>query len=252
MNNSNSGHAKNVANLIRLNQAIDTLGNAYNPVNPSISKTGLQTLLSNAQARLGDVENALANWQKATNAREIAFVQLPQLSTRLLAALSSLPVTQQTLDDFGSLANAMRSVKLSKADAGKTTPAPGATEPAGTTVSQAKQSFDARLELFGRMVLLLDKEPLYEANEPAMSKAGLKAKLEELKGLNEAANNSYSVLRAARIARNQFFYQNGGSLLDCVRQVKAYVKGLFGAGSQHSKTVAAIRFVRVVPVKKAK
>ncbi|MFN8114464.1 MAG: hypothetical protein U0W65_00005, partial [Bacteroidia bacterium] len=72
-----------------------------------------------------------------------------------------------------------------------------------------------------------------------------------LTNLNNAANTSYANLKNARIQRNLFFYAKDTGLLDLVKQVKAYIKSLYGATSQQYIAANAIKFTRVVSKKSA-
>lgn len=156
-----TGHAKNVANLLKLNQLIATFGATYNPSNNAIKTTGLATLYTNANTKLSAVNAAYTTWKNATNARELAFDPLPKLSTQILGALQSLGLPQQTISDFESQVKKFRSSgsKLTKADAGavETPPEakvlPGLEEaPEPKTISTSQQSFDNKLQHFEKMI----------------------------------------------------------------------------------------------------
>lgn len=249
-----SGHAKNVANLSVLNQIVTTFGAAYNPSNTAISKSGLKALHLNADAKLTAVNAALNQWKNDTNIREIAFDGLDKFSTQLLGVLQSTGAAQQTIDDLNSLVRKMRGDgKITKSDAGKSTP-PANPNPPPTPdpgISNSQQSYDNKLEHFSKIVILLESEPLYTPNEVDYQVISLKNKLAAMMAANTNATNSNAQLKAARIDRNNFFYKADTGVLDIVKQVKAYVKGLFGASSQQYKEVSEVRFYRVVSAKNA-
>jgi len=261
----NSGHAKNAVNLSKLNQILATFGGSYNPANKHINLPSLVVLQTSADDKLTAVNTALTTWKNDTNNREIAFQDLDKFSTKLLGALQSMDVAPQTIDDFQALVKKMRGEgKLTKADAGKTNPdgsQPDPTKPAGDptqpapipdpTISTSQQGFDNKLEHFGKMVLLLQNEALYIPNEAGFTVAELSTKLTTLIAANDTANTSSANLQAARIDRNTFFYKDGTGILSTVKQVKSYVKSLYGANSQQYKAVTAVPFFRVVPAKKA-
>src|SRR5687767_8876208 len=104
-----TGHAKNAANLLKLNQLIATFGTTYNPSNNAIKATALATLYTNANAKLTAVNSSFTSRKNATNSRELAFDPLAKLSTQILGALQSLGLPQQTIDDFESLVKKFRS-----------------------------------------------------------------------------------------------------------------------------------------------
>jgi hypothetical protein len=254
---SDSGHAKNVANLSKLNQILTTFGGAYNPANKHINLPSLQALQSNADQKLAAVNTALRDWKSATNQREIAFQGLDKFSTKLLGSIQSMDVAPQTIDDFKSLVKKIRGTsKLTKADAGKTSPDPNQNDPSNPAPiaeahnSNSQQSFDNKIEHFSKMVLALEKESLYTPNEAGFTVSDLNEKLAELIATNDAANTSSAILKAARIERNTFFYKEGTGLLFYVRQTKAYVKSLYGQTSQQNKSVTSIPFFNVISSKK--
>ena len=246
-----SGHAKNAANLSKLNQILATFGASYNPVNPKITLASLLILETTADANLATVNTALNDWKLATNNREIEFQDLAKFSTQLLGALESMGVSPQTIDDFKSLVRKMRGTgKQSKTDPN---PNPNPNNPPTDEggISNSQQSFDNKLQHFEKMILLLQSEPLYVPNEPAYTVAKLQLKLTALNTLNTAANNSCAILKSKRISRNTLFYKDATGLLSIIKSVKAYVKALFGATSQQYKALTAVPFFRVIPANKA-
>lgn len=254
-----TGHAKNVANLLKLNQLIATFGTTYNPSNNAIKTTALATLYTNANTKLSDVNNNFTSWKNATNSRELAFDPLRKEVTQILGALQSSGATQQTIDDLTFQVNKFRSSgsKLTKADAGiSDTPAAekvaGTSDPTETkTISTSQQSFDNQLQHFQKIILILQSVPTYNPNETPFKVVTLQTQLTNLTNLNNAANTSYANLKNARIQRNLFFYAKDTGLLDLVKQVKAYIKSLYGATSQQYIAANAIKFTRVVSKKSA-
>jgi hypothetical protein len=241
-----TGHAKNVANLDKLNQLITTFGASYNPINPRISSTALQTLHTSASSILTNVYNALTSWKDKTNDREVAFIDLTKLATKLLGALESSGASEQTIADFRFLVRKMRGDgKLTKADAG-IAPNPNAPPSEDNGNSNSQQSFDNKLQHFNQMILLLRNEPLYTPNEPDYQITALQTRLANVTTLNTAANASYANLKSARISRNSAFYAKDTGMLDLVKQSKAYIKSLFGSTSQQYKAARAIKFFRVI------
>jgi hypothetical protein len=251
-----TGHAKNVANLLKLNQQIATYGLTYNPSNNAIKATVLATLYNTANTKLTTVNNLFTTWKNATNARELAFDPLAKQATQILASLQSLGIAQQTIDDFAFQTQKFRSSgsKLTKADSGivePTTEAKLPTDPVETvetkTHSTSQQSFDNKLQHFEKMVLILVSVPSYNPNEVSFKVASLQTQLTNLTTLNNAANTSYANLKAARIDRNAVFYTKGTGMLDLVKLAKAYIKSIFGASSAQYHAASSLKFVRVIP-----
>lgn len=179
---------------------------------------------------------------------------LGKLSTQILGALQSLPLPQQTIDDFEALVKKFRSRPKKSAKTKASGSANDATErvvgldPAldlPRTISTSQQSFDQKLQHVEKMILTLQGIPSYAPNESIFQVANLQARLATLHALNDAANASYSALRQARTDRNAFFYGPNTGLLDLVKYAKAYIKSIYGASSPQYRASNDIRFVRV-------
>jgi hypothetical protein len=248
-----TGHSANVAGLLKLNQLIATFGVVYNPANTAIKAPALATLLTNANTKLTDVNTAFTTWKSATNQREIGFQAIKKLSTQILGALQSTGTVQQTIDDLSFQVANMRSsgTKLTKVDAGKTAEPMNLPAEEVHTHSTSQQSFDSQLQHFQKMILIIQGVPAYNPNETGLKIVSLQAQFANLTTLNNAANSSWATLKDKRIQRNLFFYSKDAGLLDQVKQVKAYIKSLYGASSQQYKAAASIKFIRVIPKKKA-
>jgi len=253
-----TGHVKNVANLLKYNQFLATLGIAYNPSIANQTLSALTALQITAKANLDNLKVVEDAWKDATNKREIAFKPLDTFSTQLLGLLKSTDAPQQTVNDFSFLVEKMRgtSNKTTKPSAGRlapptnpNTPAPSDT-PTPSTISTSQQSFDQKLEHFAKMILLLQGVPTYIPNETESQVTTLQTKLANLHALNDTATNSTALLKSARISRNTLFYGTDG-MLDVIRKSKNYILGVFKKPSQQYKTAISFKFVRVVPKKKA-
>ncbi|MCW3076113.1 MAG: hypothetical protein JWO32_722 [Bacteroidetes bacterium] len=257
-----TGHAKNVANLLKFNQLIATFGTSYNPSNATITAAGLNTLYTTANTSLNNVNSVYNTWKNATNNREIAFLPLDKLSTQLLGALQATSAPQQTINDMVYLVRKIRGFsKKIKADASKVAnpnenpialPDPDPSANISVSISNSQQSYDQKLQHFAKLILLLQSVSSYNPNEVSLQVASLQTLLTNLTTLNNAANTAYANLKAARISRNLVFYASITGMLDRIRNSKAYIKSLYGASSQQFVAANNIHFVRVVSKKKAK
>lgn len=248
-----TGHAKNLASLFDFNQHIKTLGVTYNPSVATIAAPELEILYTNAKLKLDAVKTQTDKWKVNTNTREVEFGLLNPFSTRLLGVLKSTNASQQTIDDFAALVVKMRGDgKGQKPEAAK--PGDGATNVAGLglTRSRSQQSFDQKLEHFSKMILLLQNVTDYAPNELELSIAGLQKRLADLTAINNAVSATKADLKAARIARNTFFYAADTGVLDLVKKAKGYMLGLYGKTSQQYQAALAIKFTRVVEKREAR
>jgi len=247
---SETGHAKNVANLLKYNQFLVTLGAAYNPPMATINLAALNALYLAARARLEAVNQAQDLWKTDTNNREIAFRTLNTFSTRLLGVLRSTNAPQQTVKDLSALVGKVRGdVKKSATQKAAAKTQVNTTDPVPeqvTTRSGSQQSFDLRLENFSKIILLLQGVAGYTPNEPELAIAGLQAYYARLLDLNTKATTAEANLRAARNERNTFFYAPETGVLDLIKKSKAYILGLYGRASQQNKTAVSYKFSQVL------
>lgn len=250
-----TGHAKNMANLLKYNQFLATLGTAYNPSISTITSAALTTLQTTAKTNLDAVKLAEDTWKNTTNKREIGFGSLDKFAVQLLGNLKSTNAPQQTVDDFLFLVNKMRG-SSTKADAGKIVLQPVIIaepnpEDVPITKSTSQQSFDQKIEHFTKMILILQNVPTYTPNETQTQVATLQTQLTTLNTLNSNATNATALLKSARINRNTLFYTANTGMLDLIKKSKNYIQGAFGQQSQQYKTAISYKFVRVVAKKKA-
>jgi hypothetical protein len=245
-----TGHSKNVANLEDLISFCTAYGAAYNPSRASIKIAALNTLLATAKGNLTTVNTTLTAYHNATNAREIAFQPLKPLSTKILNALLACGATAQTLADFKTLNRKVQGArggsKLTKADAGRAIdPQVPAPEPSHNSISVAQLSYDSYIDHYSKIIALLSTEPLYAPNENALKLTALNALFATLTASNTSVINATTAYSNAIIARNKTLYLPGTGLVDVVKDVKAYIKSLFGASSPEYRQVSHIRFTRV-------
>jgi len=111
---SETGHAKNVANLEDLISFCTNYGTAYNPSKISIKLPALNTLFTNAKNSLIAVNNAHALFIKAVNEREIAFNPLSKLTTKIINALDATDASSQILNDAKTNARKIQGARKSK------------------------------------------------------------------------------------------------------------------------------------------
>lgn len=246
-----TGHSKNVANLEDLISYCTAYGAAYNPTKNAIKLPALNTLLTTAKGNLNTVTSTLTAFHNATNAREIAFEPVKALSTKILNALIACGASDQTINDFKTINRKVQGKragsKLTKADAGKLIDPNSTTPPAEETdssISAAQLSYDSLVDHYTKIVALLTTEPLYNPNEANVKITALNTLLTSLNSTNTGVINATTAYSNARIARNKTLYLPNTGLIDIVKDVKAYIKSVFGATSPEYKQISGIKFTK--------
>jgi hypothetical protein len=238
-----TGHAKNVANLDELISSVIGYGTAFNPSKASIKVEALQTLSVNAKNAIGRVNAAFPAYSNAVAAREAAFAPVSKLVTRVLNALKATDTTDQVDDSAKTLA---RKIQGKRATAKKTEAEKKAEADSGketVEISSSQMSYNSRMENLDKLIKLLASVTLYAPNEEDLKVASLTALYNDLKTKNIAVINSAVPLNNARISRNEILYKENTGLTDIATDTKTYIKSVFGATSPQFKQVSKLQFV---------
>lgn len=84
---SETGHAKNVANFETMISFCTAYGTAYNPSKSTLKIEALNTLLSQSRTSISEVANAKNQLDLTINERQIKFNPLRPTATRIISAL---------------------------------------------------------------------------------------------------------------------------------------------------------------------
>lgn len=249
---SEVGHAKNVANFEDLISYCSGYGATYNPNLTAIKIANLNTLKTSANTALTNVVTALTIFKNATNNREIVFLPIRKLSTRLMNALRASGVTEQTMKDAlsinkkiqGKRSKALKESETeSKKVVGPSIPVPIISV---GSISVSQQSFDSLIEHFSKLIDLLSTVSAYNPNEADLKVTALNTLLASMKAVNTTVINATTSISNARITRNDILYKTMIGLVDVALEVKSYVKSVYGAASSQYKQVSKLTFKKLV------
>lgn len=238
-----TGHAKNVANLDELISSVLGYKTTYNPSKDSIKVEALQSLSVNAKNVIGVVNAAFPAYSNAVAAREAAFAPLSKMVTRALNALKATDTTDQVDESAKTLA---RKIQGKRATAKKTEAEKKAEVEAGKVtveISSSQMSYDSRLDNLDKFIKLLASVTLYAPNEEDLKVTSLTALYNDLKTKNIAVVNATVPLNNARISRNEILYKENTGLVDIAIDTKTYIKSVFGATSPQFKQISKLQFV---------
>ena len=242
---SETGHPKNVANFENLVSFVVGFGATYNPSKVSLKVPALQTQLASCKANITSVTNTSVAFNNAVNARIIAFDGLKKLSTRLLNALDATNASTQLVKDFKTVNAKVQGSKLTKADSGKTAKLIDPNAPVvetTKTISSSQQSYSSLIEHMATIITILSTEPTYVPNENELKVVTLNTLLTSLKNTNTAVINAYTTVSNARLSRDQSLYNKTNGLCETAKEVKMYVKSLYGATSPQYKLISGLEF----------
>jgi hypothetical protein len=242
---SETGHAKNVANFENLISFCSGYGTTYNPSKANLKVAQLQAQLTACKTNVASVVTSSIAFNNAVNARIIAFAGIKKLSTRLINALDATGATPETVKTAKSI-NAK--VQGSKKAETEVEPAAAAVDPnapvpeTDKTISTSQQSYTSIVEHFSKLIALLTTETAFIPNENELKVATLNTLLTNLRTTNTAVINAYTAVSNARIARNTALYNETAGLCIVAKEVKMYIKSLYGATSPQYKQVSALEF----------
>ncbi len=234
-----TGHAKNVANFQDLIAFCQGYGDKYNPSKKSLQIPQLQLLYQEAQSKLDEAKTQKTAFDNATNSRRNTFADLRPLSTRIINALSVSGADTLAIEDAKSINKKIQGTS-SKKPASAETPTPTQGTAAGISTSQ--QSYDRLIDHFTSLIELLNQNEFYAPNEDDLKTITLQARLTELKTANTELINAFTAHSNAMISRNETLYHKQTGLVQISKEVKQYVKSVFGAGSPQYAQVNGLEF----------
>jgi len=243
---SETGHAKNVANLEDLISFCTGYGATYNPSKDALTIAKLTDLQTNAKASLQQAKTTKTGFDNATNARQLAFKDLKPLATKVVNALSVSGATDLAVADAKTINRKIQGAKANGDTKKPTTPAaPNAPAPTDKTISTSQQSYDSLIDHFTKLIEAVSQDANYKPNEKELQTATLQTKLDGLKISNTGLVNTYTSWSNARINRNTILYNPLTGLVQTALEVKKYVKSVFGASSPQFKQVSKLEFTNV-------
>lgn len=248
---SETGHNKNVANFEDLISFCQGYGVTYNPSKNSLKIPQLTTLHTAAKNAIISVDSTSIAFNNATNARIIAFDGFHKFATRVLNALEATSATKEIIKDAVTINRKIQGTRAEKLkvvfggkEANKVVDPndPPVVIPEPKQISVSQQSYDSLIEHFSKMITLLTTEPSYTPNETDLKIVALTAKLTAFKTANTNVINAYTTVSNSRISRDKTLYDVVNGLCTVAKEVKAYVKSVFGATSPEYKEISGIAF----------
>ena len=232
---SETGHARNVANLQKLTEQV-TVYTLYNPPVDNLKVANLQTLYTTASAKLNEVEDKRNANKNAITVRQSAFENLKSTATKIINHLEILGLPSGTIDQAKSLNRVIQGGQK------KAVTALEEGKEETKTVSTSRQSYTQMAENFGILLQLLGTIPTYNPNEDDLKLANLETYKNSLVSSTQSVDQTEAELNNKLIERDQLLYADGTGLYSIAQNVKKYVKSLYGATSSEYTTVSGIEF----------
>ena len=236
---SETGHAKNIANFQDLISFCQGYGANYNPTKESLKIVQLKAQYQSALDKLNITKTQKATFDSATNERRNAFADLKSLSTKIVNSLAVSGADVLAVNNAKSVNKKIQGTSSKKT---KTTQVDSENSTTSTGISTSQQSYDRLIDHFANLIEVLQQNTTYSPNENDLKLASLQTKLNHLKTTNTNLINAYTLYSNAMIERNQSLYNPLTGLVQTAKEVKQYVKSVFGATSPQYKQVSGLEF----------
>lgn len=112
----------------------------------------------------------------------------------------------------------------------------------GKTISTSQQSYDKMVEHFSSIIEILIQNPAYNPNENDLKVTSPQDKLSDMQTKNSELIDAYTQYSNAMLDRNQVLYNPLSGLVQTSKEIKQYVKSIFGASSPQFKQINGIEF----------
>jgi len=235
-------HVKNVEALARLVGFCTGYGGQYKPGHLNLQVSSMQSLLDNARSLIGEIDKAQVEFDKATNHREVAFLDARKLSTRIINALVACGAKPPTVKDARARVRKIWGKRAKPLEAIDSVPiAIGTDAPVEKTRMARGSDYSTLAANFSKLLELVSGEETYQPNEPELTVEGLATTLAALRNANQAVLETYVQLSNARTNRDQLLYESAITVYSTASAAKCYVKSAFGADSKQYKEVGKVR-----------
>lgn len=236
---SETGHAKNIANFQDIISFCQGYGASYNPSKESLKIPQLQALYQLAQDKLNATKTQKTTFDNATNERRNTFANLKPLATKIINAFAVSGADTLAIADAKTVNKKLQGTTSKKSNTEETTLE---NAPSTNNISTSQQSYDRLIDHFANLLQVLEQNSNYNPNEIDLQVATLQTKLIELQTKNTNLINAYTGYSNAMIERNQTLYNPLTGLVQTSKEVKQYVKSVFGANSPQYKQVSGLEF----------
>lgn len=239
---SETGHAKNMANLESLISSITLFGEKYNPSKESIKLSSLQTLLEKTKVSFNEFYSAQTAYSKAVDDRELTFEPLSKLITRINNALKASDSNMKYDESVQSIIRKLQGRRASSKQIVEDLQSTEADEKPKNQISTSQMSYDSRIENLDRLIIQLSYIPEYVPNEIELKVETLKTLLNKLKASNSNVVTTFLKLDKARSSRNEILYHPISGVVDLASDVKSYIKSVYGTNSAEYLQISKLFF----------
>jgi hypothetical protein len=234
---SETGHAKNIANFQDLISFCQGYGTTYNPSRQSLTIADILSQYQTAIEKLHNVKSHKTGFDYASNDRRNEFEGFRPFTTRILNAFIVSGADKLAIEDAKGI---NKKIKGIRATPKKETEDPEKETP--KTISTAQQSYDRLIDHFANLIQLLQQSNYYSPNEEDLKLTALQNKMANMQAKNTQLIDAYTQYSNAIIERNQILYDPLTGMVQIAKEIKLYIKSIYGAKSPQYKQISGLEF----------
>ena len=238
--NSETGHNKNIANFERLIYFCKTIDAKYQPSKTNLSITELEKLYSQSKEK---IEKSIISTQEhflIIGEFQALFQPLKKLSTQLINALEACGATPSEIQQAKSINLKIQGKRANNKP--KDTKIVEGEIVEKKIISVSRQSKDSMLEHFSKLLELLREVPSYQPKEIFLQIKTLELQLQNLNEKNSLSMQKKMEYQQSLISRNEMLYNTENGLINIAKQVKKYLKSIFGPNNPNYQQINSLQF----------
>lgn len=238
-----------MANVEPLLNTVTSMGQTFNPPKANMQVAAVNTQYQQAKQQVSNTVMYRTELNNAINARREAFKGLRLLMTRILAILIMCDASAETIADFmfyKRKISGLRAKAIEPVLGEDGQPLPD--QPTTHSVSQI--SYADCIAHFHAVLNILDiQQAHYTPNEADLTMAELNLKLQDLIAKNSTVLQLQTQYKDAQISRNAILFDKPSGLIYVARNIKKYLRNLYGVKSQQYAAVKGLYFPNLLPKK---
>jgi len=230
MPGSETGYAKNAANLQDLIIRLKTLGADYNPPKALYTVKSLEQLTKKVNNAMHLVNQVLPVYRKAVDEQELTFKPLNKLITRSYNYLKVAINNPAELQTARTLADHLRGVPIKNTVDGI------------SRKSKTNTSYDHKLAFFKQYINVLIVSGVYEPAEKDLKLTSFQTLLNAMESNVTAVAIAKIPVDDARKKRFTLFYAEQIGLVDIAMGIKSYIKSLLSKDHPQYRHIVGLTF----------
>lgn len=236
--NSSSSLSSITDNFEQMVTSVIYMGPGYKPVPQHLKVPGLQAFLASGKDALFQVSTGESAQSRVIAERAALFAPLQGRATRVSNTLYALSPDSPMRNAVDGDLRKLRGQRASEPPTN-----PDGTPGDGHSVSEG--SYGMLVKYLTDLINNVAQDTRYLPEEDDLTLTELRAYRDALMAANSAVKNAGEALKQARLHRNAVLFGKPNGLVPVAQQVKAYVKGAFGAKSPQYKLISGLKFARM-------